>query len=181
MAEAAPSELDFYIDADDAYEPRRLPTGVVKMGGTKYMVRCPKDSLPILLGRIERRAKEAPDAAAQEEIITQLLSACFEQEDVPKIVERVISPYERQLSIAFLVDTVQRVYQKYAPFLDREYEELGIENPVKQPQDRLPSSKKPKRPKAVAAKKAPGELPPGGKPPVKKTAKRAVKKTAAHV
>jgi len=174
MADTAPgTELDFYIDADDAYEPKKLPTGVVKMGGQEYTVRCPKDSLPILLGRIEQRARDARDIAAQEEIIRQLLAACFEPDDVPAIMERVISPYERGLSIAFLVDTVQRVYEKYAPFLDKEYEELGVENPMKKPTDRLPSSKKPSRRKAVAAKKTAGELPPGAK----KTGAR--KKTAA--
>ncbi|MEV6400566.1 hypothetical protein AB0M39_38295 [Streptomyces sp. NPDC051907] len=150
MAETA--QFDFYLDADDEYQPEQLPTGVVKMGGKEYVVRCPKDSLPMLLGRIQARAQEAEDPALQEEVITQLVAACFDPDDTADIVERVISPYDRHLSIAFLVDTVQRVYKQYAPLLDKGYEELGIENPIKQPEDRKPSSKKPGARKAVAKK-----------------------------
>lgn len=152
---AAAPEFDFYLDADEAYEPAQLPSGKVKMGGKEYVVRCPKDSLPMLLGRIQTRVDEAESPAVQEEIITNLVAACFEPEDTADIVERVVDPHDRVLSIAFLVDTVKRVYEQYAPFLDKNYEELGIENPVKQPQDRKPSSKKPRAAKAAApAKKA---------------------------
>lgn len=150
---AAPKNLDFYLDADDAYKPLDLPTGIVKMGGKEYTVRCPKDSLPMLLSRIESQAQqEGQDLAIQEELISKLVAACFEPDDTAEIVERVISPYDRTLSIAFLVDTVQRVYKQYAPYLDAAYDELGLENPVKQPQDRK-TSKKPGARKAVAAKK----------------------------
>lgn len=150
-------EFDFYIDADDAYEPIKMPQGVVKMGGREYQVRCPKDSLPMLLQRIQAKAEAGE--GGEEEVIGQLIAACFEQEDTEDILERIVDPHDRVLSVAFLMDTVRRVYEQYAPLLDKGYEELGIENPVKQPQDRKPSSKKPGAKKAVAkkavAKKAP--------------------------
>lgn len=169
MAESI--ELDFYLDADDSYAPRKLPQGIVKMGGVEYSVRCPKDSLPIMLGRIERRAHESKDPAEQEEIIRRLLEACFEEKDVPEILERVISPQERSFSIAFLVDTVQRVYQQYAAVLDEQYEELGVKNPVKQPADRLPSSRK-QRPKALPSAKKTAAKKTARKTPAKKTSAR---------
>lgn len=150
--------LDFYIDADDAYTPAAMPNGVVKMGGTEYSVRCPKDSLPMLLGRIEAKADELKTAAAYEGVVRQLASAVFEPDDVTAILERVIDPAERQLSVAFLMDTVRRVYEAYGPHLDRAYEELGLENPVKktgpkQPADRK-TSKKPGARKAAPRKTA---------------------------
>lgn len=146
------AEFDFYIDADDAYEPEQLPTGVVKMGGKEYTVRCPKDSLPMLLGRIQNKARDTEDLAVQEEMISQLVAACFGPEDAEEIVERIVSPYEHAFSLAFLMDTVQRVYKQYEPLLDKNYEELGMENPVKQPGDRKPSSKKPGAKKAAPRK-----------------------------
>lgn len=157
MAEApAPDDLTFYIDADDAYEPAAMPTGVVKMGGQEYKVRCPKDSLPMLIGRIEAQAADLKTPAAYEGVVRQLAAATFEPEDVELILERVIDPAEHQLSVAFLMDTVRRVYEAYGPYLDKAYEELGLENPVKktgpkQPQDRKPSSRK--APAKKAAKK----------------------------
>lgn len=163
MAEPA---LDFYIDADDAYTPAQMPQGVVKMGGTEYAVRCPKDSLPILLGRIEERAAELKTAAAYEDVVRQLTAAVFEPEDVDAILERVVDPAERQLSVAFLIDTVRRVYEAYGPYLDKAYEELGLENPVKKTGPRQPTDRQPSR--KTAAKKA---------APAKKTAAR---KTAAR-
>ena len=165
MAEA-PDALTFYIDADDAYTPAEMPQGVVKMGGVEYSVRCPKDSLPMLLGRIEAQAAELKTAAAYEDVVRQLAAAVFEPDDVEAILERVVDQNERTLSVAFLMDTVRRVYEAYGPHLDKAYEELGLENPVKKtgpktPQDRKPSSRKP--PAKKAAKKA----------PAKKTAARA--------
>lgn len=151
-------QFDFYLDADDEYTPQHLPTGRVKMGGQEYTVRCPKDSLPMLLGRIQAQAQEAEDTGLQEDVIVQLVSACFEQEDVADIIERIVSPHDRQFTIAFLLDTVQRVYAKYAPLLEKGYEELGIENPIKQPEDHKASSKKPGAKKAVA--KAPAKRTP---------------------
>ncbi|MFE2934958.1 hypothetical protein [Streptomyces sp. NPDC059278] len=151
---AANTEFDFYIDADDEYQPKQLPKGVVKMGGKKYPVRCPKDSIPMLLGRIQNKAHDEEDLSVQEEMISQLVAACFEPEDAEEIVERIISPYEHSFSVAFLMDTVQRVYKQYEPLLDKDYEELGMENPVKQPGDRKPSSKKPGAKKAVPRKAA---------------------------
>lgn len=153
----AEPELEFYIDADDAYTPAQLPNGAVKMGGQDYAVRCPKDSLPMLLGRIEAKAGELKTAAAYEDVVRQLASAVFEPEDVEAILERVIDPAERQLSVAFLMDTVRRVYEAYGPYLDKAYEEMGLENPVKktgpkQPTDR-PTSRKPGARKAAPAKK----------------------------
>jgi hypothetical protein len=158
-----PDALEFYIDADDAYTPAEMPTGVVKMGGQEYTVRCPKDSLPMLIGRIEAQAQDLKTAAAYEGVVRQLAAAVFEPDDVEAILERVIDPAERQLSVAFLMDTVRRVYEAYGPYLDKAYEELGLENPVKktgprQPQDRQTSRK------------------PGAK---KAAPKRAAKKTAA--
>jgi hypothetical protein len=153
---AQPAALDFYIDADDAYTPAEMPQGVVKMGGVEYSVRCPKDSLPMLLGRIEARAEELKTAAAYEDVVRQLAAAVFEPEDVDAILERVVDPAERQLSVAFLIDTVRRVYEAYGPHLDKAYEELGLENPVKktgpkQPTDRK-TSRKPGAKKAAAKK-----------------------------
>lgn len=152
----APDALEFYIDADDAYEPAAMPSGVVKMGGTEYSVRCPKDSLPMLIGRIEAQASELKTAAAYEDVVRQLASAVFESDDVETILERVVDPTEQALSVAFLMDTVRRVYEAYGPYLDKAYEELGLENPVKKtgvkaPQDRKPSSRKPPAKKAAKA------------------------------
>jgi hypothetical protein len=148
--------LDFYIDADDAYTPAAMPKGVVKMGGVEYSVRCPKDSLPMLLGRIEAQAEELKTAAAYEDVVRQVAAAVFEPEDTDSILERVIDPAERLLSVAFLIDTVRRVYEAYGPYMDKAYEELGLENPVKkagakQPQDRQ-TSRKPGAKKAAARK-----------------------------
>ncbi|MFC4328376.1 hypothetical protein ACFPC0_11110 [Streptomyces andamanensis] len=151
--------LDFYIDADDAYTPAKLPQGAVKMGGEKYPVRCPKDSLPILLGRIESRAPEIKSAEGYEDVIRQICAAVFTSEDTEKIIERIISPYEEKLSIAFLLDTVRRVYEKYGPYLDQAYEELGLENPTKQPTDRKAPTSKRAAAKKVPAKKASSRKP----------------------
>lgn len=164
MAQAleAAEDLTFYIDADDAYTPQEMPTGVVKMGGQEYPVRCPKDSLPMLIGRIEEQASELKTAAAYEDVVRQLAAAVFDSDDVEAILERVVDQSERQLSVAFLMDTVRRVYEAYGPYLDKAYEELGLENPVKktgapkQPQDRKPSSK-PAAKKATPARKAPAK------------------------
>jgi hypothetical protein len=158
--------LDFYIDADDAYTPAAMPKGVVKMGGNEYEVRCPKDSLPMLIGRIEAKAEELKTPAAYEDVVRQMASAVFEPDDVELILERVIDPAERGLSVAFLIDTVRRVYEAYGPYMDKAYEELGLENPVKKtgprkPQDRQATSK-------PAAKKTTSR-----KPAARKTAARA--------
>lgn len=151
MADA--KALDFYLDADDTYEAREMPTGIVKMGGKEYTVRCPKDSLPMLLNRLGTEVGKAEDLGAQEELIRQLVAASFEPDDVDEILARVVSPYERTLTVAFLVDTVQRVYEAYAPMLNEGYEEMGVESPLKKkPQDRQ-TSRKPGTRKAVAAKK----------------------------
>lgn len=157
--------LDFFIDADDEYTPADMPKGSVKMGGATYPVRCPKDSLPMLLGRIEEQAKEIKEPSQYEDIVRKLASAVFSAEDTDEILERVVDPAEGALSVAFLMSTVRRVYQAYEPYLNQSYEELGLENPVKQPQDRKPSSKKP------GAKKV------ARKAPAKKTT--AARKTAA--
>jgi hypothetical protein len=149
---ATPPVFDFYLDADDQYQPKQLPTGTVKMGGKEYTVHCPKDSLPMLLGRIDAQARAAKEPAEQEEIIRSLVAACFDPDDATDIINRVVSPYERLFSVAFLVDVVQKVYQQYGPLLDAEYAELGIENPVKQPTDR-PASSKTGRPAGRAAGK----------------------------
>lgn len=172
MAET-PEPLDFYLDVDDTYEPEQLPTGTVKMGGTEYRVHCPKDSLPMLLSRIQNRttAGELP-LEEQERLIRDLVAAVFEPDDADHIMERVISPYEPTFSIAFLVHTVERVYHAYAPLMDEQYEELGMQNPVKKPQDRLPpASKKQNQPKTAPARKT--------KAPAKKTTKASARRSPA--
>ncbi len=157
MTTAIPEGFDFVLDADETYEPKKLPRGIVKMGGRDYEVRCPKDSLPMLLNRIRRDAEgENADAVDQEEIIRKLIAACFDPQDTEDIVERIVSPYDHQLSVAFLVDTVKRVYEKYESVMDEQYEELGIQNPLKQPQDhKKPAARKTTSRKPAAKKAAP--------------------------
>lgn len=144
---------DFFIDVDDSYNPRELPEGRVRMGGKEYRVRCPKDSLPILLRRYEKDAE-----GKEEEIMRTVLASAFDPDDVQEIMERVLDPYERIIGVKFVMHTVQEVYKAYEPMMDEDYQEMGLENPMKlggakKPQDRLPSSKK-QRPKAAPKKRA---------------------------
>lgn len=124
------SDFDFVIDQDDAYAPEELPSGAVRMDGRMYPVRCPKDSLSVFLARLQRRAAESEDPQAEEDLIRELLLSTFMEEDVEELLERVLDQRDRMFTLAFLMDTVRRVQREYEPYLTKQFEAMGLENPM---------------------------------------------------
>mgnify|MGYP003575453326 CR=1 FL=1 len=157
---------DFVLDADTSYDRDELPTVPIRVDGKVYEAHCPKDSLPVLMARLNDAQQIKDDPSLPEHLVRQILLSVFDQADADELVERLLDMAERKVTLAYVIHVVRLVADHYQADLEAQYADMGMENPLAaQPE---PANREQRRALAKA--------------PAKKTAakKTAAKKTAAR-
>lgn len=149
---------EFVLDADTGYDAEELPPVSIRVDGTVYVVHCPKDSLPVLMGRLQSQ-DIAADPLGPSHLVRQILLAVFEEEDADELMERLVDMRERKVTLAYLIHVVGMVAEHYREDMEAHYAEMGMENPVAQ---EVPANR--------AARRHPGKAAPAKKTAAKKTA-----------
>jgi hypothetical protein len=156
---------EFMLDADTSYDREELPSVPIKVDGTVYDAHCPKDSLPVLMARLQSRDQIANDPGLPEHLVHQILLSIFNEDDAKELLDRLLDMAERKVTLAYVIHVVRLVADHYEKDLEEQYADMGMDNPLRGEPE--PANRAERR----ALTKA----------PAKKTAakKTAAKKTAA--
>lgn len=153
---------EFILDADTGYDVDELPPVPIRVDGTVYEARCPKDSLPVLMARLQDRETLEKDLGRAEHLVRQVLLAIFSEEDADELMERLLDMAERRVTLAYVIHIVQMVAAHYETDLEAQYEEMGMNNPLA-PQE-VPANRQ--------ARRALDKAPAAARKPARKTAAR---------
>lgn len=153
---------EFILDADTGYDVDELPPVNIRVDGTVYEARCPKDSLPVLMARLQDRETLEKDLSRAEHLVRQVLLAIFSEEDADELMERLLDMAERRVTLAYVIHIVQMVAAHYETDLEAQYEEMGMNNPLA-PQE-VPANRQ--------ARRALDKAPAAARKPARKTAAR---------
>lgn len=151
---------DFFLDADTGYDREELPPVNIKVDGQVYQAHCPKDSLPVLMARLQNREQMTEDPGLPEHLVKQILLSIFSDEDAEELMDRLLDMSERKVTLAYVVHIVRLVADHYETDLEQQYAEMGVSNPLRK--EEVPANRATRRQQ--------------NKAPAKKT---AAKKTAA--
>lgn len=158
---------DFVLDADTGYDREELPSIRVRMDGVEYTAHCPKDSLPVLMARLQDAEAIKDDPALPERLVHQILLSIFDRDDAAEVLDRLLDMGERKITLAYVIHVVRMVADHYQTDLEAQYAEMGMDNPLRAPEPE-PANREQRR----ALAKAPAK---------KTTAKKtAAKKTTAR-
>ena len=157
---------EFVLDADTSYDREELPSVPVKVDGKVYIAHCPKDSLPVLMARLNDAQQIKDDPSLPEHLVRQILLSVFDPDDADELIERLLDMAERKVTLAYVIHVVRLVANHYQDDLEAQYAEMGMDNPLAAQE--APANREQRRALAKA--------------PAKKTAakKTAAKKTAAR-
>lgn len=153
---------DFVLDADTGYDRNELPTVPIRVDGKVYTAHCPKDSLPVLMARLQNREQLEDDPGLPEHLVQQILLSIFDQEDADELMDRLLDMAERKVTMAYVVHVVRLVADHYETDLEQQYADMGVTNPLRK---EVPANREARRHPAKAAPKAVAK-----KAPAKKTA-----------
>lgn len=158
---------DFVLDADTSYDRQELPSVQVRMDGVEYTAHCPKDSLPVLMARLQDREQLTEDPSLPERLVHQILLSIFDEDDAAEVLDRLLDMGERKITLAYVIHVVRLVADHYQTDLEAQYADMGMENPLRAAEPE-PANREQRR--AL------------GKAPAKKAAekKTAAKKTTAR-
>jgi hypothetical protein len=147
---------DFVIDADTGYDREELPTVPIRVDGKVYTAHCPKDSLPVLMSRLQNQEQMEQDPGLAEHLVQQILLSIFDQDDADELMNRLLDMAERKVTMAYIVHVVRLVADHYETDLEAQYAEMGVTNPLRKEE---PANRAARRhpAKATAAKKAPAK------------------------
>lgn len=151
---------EFVLDADTGYDRNELPTVPIRLDGKVYTAHCPKDSLPVLMARLQNREQIEEDPGLPEHLVHQILLSIFDEEDADELMARLLDMAERKVTLAYVIHVVRLVADHYETDLEQQYADMGVPNPLRK--EPAPANRQERR----AAKKAPAK-------------KTAAKKTAA--
>lgn len=162
---------DFVLDADTGYDREELPPVPIRVDGTVYEAHCPKDSLPVLMARLQNRENLEEDPGLPEHLVHQILLSIFSREDADELMERLLDMAERKVTLAYVIHVVRLVADHYETDLEEHYSDMGVQNPLSKKAE--PANRAERR----ALDKAPAKKAPAKKTVAKKT---AAKKAAAR-
>lgn len=147
---------DFVLDADTGYDRKELPTVSIRVDGKLYTAHCPKDSLPVLMARLQNQEQIGDDPGLPEHLVRQILLSIFDEEDADELMDRLLDMAERKVTMAYVVHVVRLVADHYETDLEAQYAEMGVTNPLRKEE---PANREARRHpvKAPAAKKAPAK------------------------
>lgn len=141
---------DFVLDADTGYDRSELPTVPIKVDGTLYTAHCPKDSLPVLMARLNNAEQIKDDPGLPEHLVHQILLSIFDQEDADELMERLLDMAEKKVTLAYVIHVVRLVADHYETDLEQQYAEMGVDNPLRK--EAAPANRAARRAKAPAKK-----------------------------
>jgi len=122
---------EFVLDADTSYDREELPSVPVRIDGKVYTAHCPKDSLPVLMARLQDRDQIAEDPSMPEHLVSQILLSVFDPEDAEELMERLLDMGERKVTLAYVIHVVRLVANHYEADLEAQYSEMGMDNPLR--------------------------------------------------
>lgn len=153
---------EFVLDADTGYDRNELPTVPVLVDGERYTAHCPKDSLPVLMARLNDAEQIKEDPGLPEHLVRQILLSIFDEEDADELMERLLDMAERKVTLAYVIHVVRLVADHYKTDMDQQYAEMGVPNPLRAEEE----------PANRAARRATKKTVPAKKTAAKKTAAR---------
>lgn len=121
---------DFVLDADTGYDREEQPPVTVRVDGTVYEAHCPKDSLPVLMSRLQNRDYIEQDPGLPEHLVHQILLSVFSEEDATELMNRLMDMADSKVTLAYVVYVVHLVASHYEQELDDQYSEMGVKNPL---------------------------------------------------
>jgi len=144
---------DFVLDADTGYDRNELPTVPIRVDGKVYTAHCPKDSLPVLMARLNDAEQIKADPGMPEHLVSQILLSIFDQDDADELMTRLLDMGERKVTLAYVIHVVRLVADHYETDLEAQYAEMGVDNPLRR--EEVPANRQARRAKkaATAAKK----------------------------
>lgn len=122
---------EFVLDADTSYDRQELPPVPVRIDGKVYTAHCPKDSLPVLMARLQDREQIADDPTMPEHLVSQILLSVFDKDDADELMERLLDMGERKVTLAYVIHVVRLVANHYEADLEQQYTEMGMDNPLR--------------------------------------------------
>jgi hypothetical protein len=152
---------DFVLDADTGYDVDELPPVLIRIDGEVYKAHCPKDSLPVLMSRLQGVDLEDEPGVA-DHLVRQIMLSIFTEEDTTSLMDRLLDMQERKITLAYLIHVVRMVADHYERDLEAHYTEMGMDNPLGGKQ--VPANR--------AARRHPANAVPAKKAAAKKTAAR---------
>lgn len=121
---------EFILDADTGYDPQELPPVPVRVDGKVYQARCPKDSLPVLMARLQNSEDIAQNLGQAEHLVHQILLSIFDDDDARELMDRLLDMSERRVTLAYVIHVVNLVAGHYETDLNAQYDEMGMSNPL---------------------------------------------------
>jgi hypothetical protein len=155
---------EFVLDADTGYDRDELPPVPIRVDGKVYEAHCPKDSLPVLMARLQNREQIEEDPGMPEHLVRQILLSIFEEADAEELMDRLLDMAERKVTLAYVIHVVRLVADHYETDLEQQYSEMGMNNPLAK-QEAEPANREQRR----ALAKAPAKKAPAKKTAAKKT------------
>lgn len=156
---------EFILDADTAYDHTEQPPVPIRVDGKVYQAYCPKDSLPLLMARLQDEEEIAADPGLPKELVHQILLSTFDEEDAAEILARLLDMSEKKITLAYVMHIVGLIADHYKTELDEHYQEMGVHNPLRkaappanrqarraEPQDRKSPARKTAAKRAAASK-----------------------------
>lgn len=157
---------EFILDADTGYDPQELPPVSIRIDGKVYQARCPKDSLPVLMARLQNTDQLKKDLSGAETLVHQILLSIFDEEDAQELMDRLLDMAEKKVTLAYVIHVVGKVAEHYETDLEAQYTEMGMSNPLAVQQE--PANREERR----ALAKAPARTAKKAAAPRKAVAKR---------
>lgn len=145
---------EFVLDADTGYTPNTLDSITVRIDGEEYTAYPPKDSLPILMARLNDTDELERDPNAQQELVLQILLSIFEEETAEFLLERLMDMRDRKFTLGYVLHIVGLVGDHYRPLMDEHYADMGVSNPLGQEGNREQRRTASRTPAKKTAKKA---------------------------
>jgi hypothetical protein len=143
---------DFVLDADTGYDRNELPTVPIRVDGKVYTAHCPKDSLPVLMARLNDAEQIKADPGMPEHLVSQILLSIFDQDDADELMARLLDMGERKVTLAYVIHVVRLVADHYETDLEAQYAEMGVDNPLRR--EEVPANRAARRAKPAAKKTA---------------------------
>lgn len=122
---------EFVLDADTGYDRNELPTVSIRVDGEVYTAHCPKDSLPVLMARLQDAEQIKADPGLPEHLVRQILLSIFDEEDADELMARLLDMAERKVTLAYVIHVVRLVADHYETDLNQQYAEMGVPNPLR--------------------------------------------------
>lgn len=118
---------EFIADAD-AYTPQEAPRAPVRVDGTIYMARCPKDSVVFIGVNLDETAgdEEDVDRSAALATLRNAVRAVFDEPDAEEILAKVLDTGNRRVTIGHIRYVIKKVIEHYRPHLTKGFADIDL-------------------------------------------------------